>query len=100
MKHHRNKIDMGLKLISVLLMRGCPMSGNMELNELQTAYKQALDAWMSAIRKEEDLASVDHSMVALEKWDEAGFEEADARAKADAAKEAYKDGLRRILYNM
>jgi hypothetical protein len=64
------------------------------LDSLRLAYKLATDQWVNAIRAEEALATADHSVVAWEHWDTAGFAEEDARAKAKAARDAYKDGLR------
>jgi hypothetical protein len=70
-----------------------------ELDRLRHAYKQAVDEWVAAIREEEDLATEDHSMVQMERWDAAGFREQDAKEKANAAKEAYKDALRKLNYS-
>jgi hypothetical protein len=38
------------------------MSEHPELDELQAAYKTAVEAWIAAIRKEEALASVAHDI--------------------------------------
>jgi hypothetical protein len=54
-----------------------------ELSELRLAYKKAVDDWVQAIRAEEALATTDHSMTAMELWDEAHFKEDDARAESD-----------------
>ena len=64
------------------------------LDALRLAYKQATDLWVNAIRAEEALATADHSVVAWEHWDTAGFAEEDARSKAKRARDAYKDALR------
>jgi hypothetical protein len=64
------------------------------LDALRLVYKQATDQWVNAIRAEEALATLDHSVVAWEHWDTAGFAEEDARSKANLARDAYKDGLR------
>ena len=64
------------------------------LDALRLAYKQATDEWVLAIRSEQNLATSDHSVVAWEHWDTAGFAEEDARTKAKLARDAYKDGLR------
>jgi hypothetical protein len=73
---------------------------NENLDQLRLAYKSAVDAWVSAIRAEEALATADHSMQAWEKWDTAHFSEQDSQAKADEAREAYKDALRGVNYNI
>jgi hypothetical protein len=67
---------------------------NLNLDQLRLAYKQAVDQWVGAIRAEEALATPDHSEVAWERWDEAGFAEQDLQSKAKKARDAYKDGLR------
>lgn len=71
-----------------------------DLDQLRLAYKKATDEWVDAIRAEEALATPDHSMVAMEKWDAAHFTEHDAHAKATEAREAYKDGLRSVNYGI
>ncbi|MGA2415154.1 MAG: hypothetical protein ABSF59_11935 [Candidatus Sulfotelmatobacter sp.] len=71
-----------------------------ELDHLRLAYKQATDEWIAAIRAEEALATADHSMIAMEKWDDAHFREEDAHTKATTAREAYKDGLREVNYGI
>jgi hypothetical protein len=71
---------------------------NEELDQLRLDYKNAVDKWVDAIRAEEALATPDHSETAMERWDDAGFREQQARAKATAARDAYKDGLRLANY--
>lgn len=71
-----------------------------ELDQLRIAYKQAVDTWVSTIRQEEALATADHSMTAMEKWDDAHFNEQDAQKKTTEAREAYKDGLRAVNYSI
>jgi hypothetical protein len=71
-----------------------------ELDALQRAYKEAVDLWIAAIRDEENLATADHSIAAWEIWEHAGFQADEARARANAAKEAYKDGLRMLDYDI
>lgn len=71
-----------------------------DLGELRLAYKKAVDEWVSAIRAEEDLATTDHSMTEMEKWDAAHFVEQDAQQRATEAREAYKDSLRKVNYGI
>jgi hypothetical protein len=73
---------------------------DLKLDELQQAYKQAVDQWVTAIRAEEALATPDHSEVAMEHWDRAGFAEQDAQNKAKHARDAYKDALRHLHYGI
>ena len=77
-----------------------PVMENADYDRLRQAYKDAVDAWVAAIREEEALATPDHSMIAMEQWDAAGFKEQDAQKKAVAAKEAYKDALRLFNYGI
>jgi energy-converting hydrogenase A subunit M len=65
-----------------------------ELDELQAAYKNAVEAWIVSIRKEEALACVDHDVAAVDQWEQAHFEEDEMRNKVKAAKEEYEDALR------
>jgi len=70
------------------------------LDRLQQVYKEAVDRWVAAIREEEALATPDHSLVAWERWEQAGFKTQEAQHHATVAKEAYKDGLRSLDYNI
>lgn len=71
-----------------------------DLDPLRLAYKEAVDEWVNAIRAEEALATPDHSMVAMERWDDAHLSEQDAHSKASEAREAYKDALRTVNYGI
>lgn len=71
-----------------------------ELDRLQQAYKEAVERWIAAIREEEALATPDHSIVAWEIWEQAGFKAEEAHDQATAAKEAYKAGLRLLDYQI
>ena len=63
-----------------------------------TNYRRTVDAWVNAIRAEEALATDDHSMVAMEHWDDAGFAVHDAESAAKTARDAYKSALRKKNY--
>jgi hypothetical protein len=69
-----------------------------DFDQLLRSYKQAVDAWVGTIRAEESLATEDHSMVQMEKWDDAGFKLHDAELTAKKARDAYKNALRRKNY--
>lgn len=71
---------------------------NLNFDELLSSYKQAVDRWVDAIRAEESLATPDHSMVQMEKWDDAGFTLHDAELTAKKARDAYKNALRKKNY--
>jgi hypothetical protein len=70
------------------------MSEHPELDELQTAYKNAVEAWIAAIRKEEALASAAHDLAEVDKWEQAHFEEDEMRSAVKNAKSKYEDALR------
>ena len=57
-----------------------------ELDQMQTAYKVAVEEWIAAIRREEALASVNHSIAEVDKWEGAHFAEDKIRSKVKAAK--------------
>jgi hypothetical protein len=65
-----------------------------ELDELQATYKAAVDAWISSIRKEEALASANHSLIEIDKWEQAHFDEDEMRNSVKTAKAKYEDALR------
>ena len=70
-----------------------------KLDEMQSAYKAAVDDWVTAIRQEEALASVDHTVAEVDQWEAAGFREEDARNKAKAAKKVYEGALRQEFFD-
>jgi hypothetical protein len=70
-----------------------------DLDQLQTAYKTAVDQWVSTIREEEALASDDHSETEIDAWEAAGFREEDARNRAKQGKKEYESALREKFFN-
>ena len=71
---------------------------NLDFDQLLRNYKQAVDTWVNAIHAEEALATDDHSMVAMEHWDTAGFNAQDAELAAKKARDLYKNALRKKNY--
>jgi hypothetical protein len=71
---------------------------NLDFDQLLHNYKQAVDAWVDAIRAEEALATPDHSMVAMEHWDTAGLHVQDVESTAKKARDLYKNALRKKNY--
>jgi sulfur carrier protein ThiS len=69
-----------------------------ELDALQAAYKDAVETWIVAIRKEEALASVNHSVAEIDQWEQAHFDEEAARDAVLAAKTKYEDALRQKFF--
>ena len=69
-----------------------------ELDQMQTAYKAAIEEWIMAIKQEEALASVNHSVAEVDKWEGANFTEDKIRSKVKAAKKKYEDALREKFF--
>ena len=65
-----------------------------ELDRMQRAYRAAVEKWIIAIRKEEALASTNHSVAQIDHWEQAHFQEEEARNKVQAAKKEYEAALR------
>jgi len=70
-----------------------------ELDQMQSNYKAAVDEWVSAIRQEEALASVNHTVAQVDQWELADDREEEAINKAKAAKTAYESALRQEFYH-
>ena len=63
------------------------MSGeDPDLDQLQATYKAAVEAWVASIRKEEALASVNHSVAEIDQWEQAHLDEDDMRTTVKAAR--------------
>ena len=69
-----------------------------DFDQLLTEYRAAIDRWVDAIHAEESLATADHSIVAMEHWDDAGFALHDAELAAKKARDTYKNALRKKNY--
>jgi hypothetical protein len=70
-----------------------------ELEQIQAAYKAAVDAWIVAIKEEEALVSTAPESIAdIDKWEDAHFREDDARNKVIELKQQYEDGLREKFF--
>lgn len=69
------------------------------LDQLQAAYKSAVEHWIQAIRAEEALASVTHSVAEIDQWEAAHFREEDLRNGVKEAKKQYEDALRHEFFN-
>lgn len=69
-----------------------------ELDQMQTAYKAAVEQWISAIKQEEALASVNHTVAEVDKWESAHYREEELRNRVKAAKEKYESALREKFF--
>jgi hypothetical protein len=70
----------------------------LELDQLQTAYKAAVVEWIAAIRHEEELASINHSVAEVDQWEQAHFKEDEIRGRVKAAKKQYENALRERFF--
>ena len=68
------------------------------LDQLQSAYKAAVEEWIAAIRQEAELASVNHSIAQVDTWEAAHFKEDEVRDKVLDLKAKYEDVLRKELF--
>jgi hypothetical protein len=68
------------------------------LDQRRAAYKAAVEEWIAAIKEEEALASVDHTIAEVDKWEGAHFAEDKLRGKVKAAKKQYEDALREKFF--
>jgi hypothetical protein len=68
------------------------------LDEMQKAYQAAVEEWIAAIKQEEALASVNHSVAEVDKWEAAHFAEDDIRNEVKAAKKRYENALREKFF--
>ena len=69
-----------------------------ELDRLQAEYKNAVETWITAIRNEEALASVNHTVAEVDQWENAHFAEDAMRSKVKAVKSEYEDALRKKFF--
>jgi hypothetical protein len=71
----------------------------LELDKMQIAYKAAVEEWIAAIKQEEALASVNHSVAEVDQWEQAHFREDQIRSKVKAAKRQYENALREKFFD-
>ena len=71
-----------------------------DLDQMQSEYKAAVNEWIDAIRREETLASANHSLAEVDKWEQAHFEEEAARDRVKTAKRAYEAALRSEFFGI
>ena len=62
------------------------------------AAEAAVEEWITAIKQEEALASVDHSVAEVDKWEQAHFREDEIRREVKAAKKKYEAALREKFF--
>jgi hypothetical protein len=68
------------------------------LDQMQSAYQAAVEEWIAAIKQEEALASVNHTIAEVDKWEAAHFKEDEIRSRVKAAKKQYEDALREKFF--
>jgi hypothetical protein len=69
-----------------------------ELDQMQAAYKTAVEKWIASIKQEEALASVNHTIAEVDKWEQAHFAEDEIRKQVKDAKRRYEDALREKFF--
>ena len=69
-----------------------------DLDGLRSAYQAAVEEWIAAIKQEEALVSVDHSVAEVDKWEQAHFREDEIREEVKAAKSKYEAALREKFF--
>ena len=76
------------------------MAANTEqLDKLQKNYIAEVEKWIFAIRAEEALAAVNHTVAEVDQWEAAHFREDDLRDAVLEAKKQYEDALREKFFN-
>jgi hypothetical protein len=73
--------------------------GQAQKDPSSASHKAAVEKWIAAIKQEEALASVDHSVAEVDQWEQAHFREDAIRSKVKAAKTQYEDALREKFYD-
>jgi hypothetical protein len=68
------------------------------LDQLQADYKTSVNNWVTAIREEEALASGNHDVAELDKWEAAHFREHKLHKEVDYRKRLYENALRKEFY--
>ena len=69
-----------------------------DIDQLRSAYQASVEGWIAAIKQEEALASVDHSVADVDKWEQAHFREDEIRSEVKAAKRKYEAALREKFF--
>jgi len=69
-----------------------------DVDRLLQAYRDAVEVWIAAIRREEALASSTHSLKGIDRWESGHFEEEMARDKAKTAKQDLESALRQKFF--
>jgi hypothetical protein len=74
------------------------MSEHQDLDKMQTAYKAAVEEWITAIKQEEALASVNHTVAEVDKWEGAYFKEEEHRNKVKCEETLRGCAARKVLW--
>ena len=70
-----------------------------DLDRVQAKYEVAVHAWMTTIRHEGQLASVNHSEAQIDRWEIASTSEEQTRKTAKEADKAYEGALRQEFFS-
>ena len=74
------------------------MSDQADLDGLQKQYLGAVEEWIAAIRAAEKLASATHSVIEIDKWEQAHDKENELGSNVKTARAAYEDALREKFF--
>jgi hypothetical protein len=70
-----------------------------ELDRLRSNFEHALQVWVAAIQREQELlATTTHSARSEDIWRQADFEQEDAQSAAKKAKQEYEDAVRKANF--
>lgn len=71
-----------------------------ELDRLRSNFEHALQRWVAAIQREQELlATSTHSARSEDVWREADFEQEDAQKAVKKAKQEYEDAVRQADFD-
>ena len=70
-----------------------------DLDQMQAAYKAAVDEWIDGDPARKALASVNHSEAEVDPWEAAGSAKRTPAPRQRQAKKAYEDALREKFFN-
>jgi hypothetical protein len=70
-----------------------------ELDRLRSNFEQALQRWVAAIQREQELLrTTTHSARSEDIWQQADFDQEDAQSAAKKAKQEYEDAVRQANF--
>lgn len=68
------------------------------VDEMQRAYKAAVDTWVESIRAEEALVAETDTLVEVDRWEAAHFREEELRNQTKKAKKTLEAAIRKEFF--